>query len=82
MALIDLYNSIYSTLTTDQASGSFYDDVGGRIWLLDGPADVSLPHCIYTPITDDSKKYFDSTEEDVEFVPAARVHFGPAAGNE
>jgi hypothetical protein len=74
MALIDLYNSINTTLTADQAPGSFYDDLGGRIWLIDGPADDSLPHAIIVPITDDSTKYFDSTEEDVEFVFQINVY--------
>lgn len=68
MALIDLYNSVFSTLTASKISGSFYDDLGGRIWLIDAPADEDLPLCIITPILDDSKKYFDATAEDVEFV--------------
>lgn len=66
--LIDLYNSVYTTLTADVAAGSFYDDVGGRIWLVDGPAQETLPHCIWTPVTDLLEGYFDTDADDIEFV--------------
>lgn len=68
MAMIDLYNSIYSTLTADQTSGSFYDDVDGRIWLVDGPASDDLPMAIITPITESLGGAFDTSSDDIEFV--------------
>jgi hypothetical protein len=41
-----LVNSIYSRLTTDQTSGSLYDDVGGRIYYGKAPDDSALPAII------------------------------------
>ena len=36
--------ALYTKLTTDQSAGSLYDDVGGRIYELEGQDDASL-HC-------------------------------------
>ena len=39
--------ALYTKLTTDQSAGSLYDDVGGRIYELEGQDDASLPLLTY-----------------------------------
>lgn len=39
--------ALYTKLTTDKSAGSFYDDVGGRIYELQGTDDADLPLMTY-----------------------------------
>ena len=39
--------ALYTKLTADQTAGSFYDDVGGRIYELEGKDDAALPLLAY-----------------------------------
>ena len=39
--------ALYTKLTADQAADSFYDDVGGRIFELEGKDDAALPLLAY-----------------------------------
>ena len=39
--------AIYTKLTTDQTAGSLYDDLGGRIYELEGNDDADLPLLTY-----------------------------------
>ena len=39
--------ALYTKLTADQTSGSLYDDVGGRIFELEGKDDEALPLLTY-----------------------------------
>lgn len=52
MARKAIEDAIYTKLTTDQAAGSFYDDVGGRISLNEASDSKALPHCVLAVITD------------------------------
>ena len=39
--------ALYTKLTADQAADSFYDDVGGRIFEMEGKDDSELPLVVY-----------------------------------
>lgn len=39
--------ALYTKLTADQSAGSFYDDVGGRIFEMEGQDDSALPLVVY-----------------------------------
>ncbi len=62
MAQIDLYNAIFATLTADQTAGSFFDDLGGRINLHEGPQDETLAHANFTVVTDIRERFFDGND--------------------
>jgi len=50
-------DGLYTLLTTDQTSGSFYDDIGGRISFLQADQDEVLPHCVVNVIDDPPFRY-------------------------
>lgn len=37
-------------LVAVQTAGSFYSDLGGRIYLIEGDQDAALPQCVVTPV--------------------------------
>lgn len=68
MALIDVWNAVYTALTTDQSAGSFYDDLSGRIYFVQAPLDATLPHCVYTPLTDPAEpNTFEASHLDARY---------------
>ncbi len=62
MAQIDLYDAIFGKLTADQTPGSFFDDLGGRINLHEGPQDEVLPRANFTVVTDIRQRFFDGND--------------------
>ena len=74
MAQIDPYNAIYTKLTASQVAGSLYDDVGGRIRLVQASQDEALPLLIYTPVSDVPTSYFNGTD-DLEFLFQVDLYF-------
>ena len=54
---------LYVKLTTDQAAGSFYDDLTGRIYRTQGPDDASFPLCVFFVVSDTPPRFFGSRED-------------------
>lgn len=67
MAQIDAYNAIYTKLTAVQTSGTFYEAVGGRIWLEQAKQDEAFPFAVYSTSADVPYKYF-TAPDDVELL--------------
>ena len=47
-------NALNAKLRSDQSSGSFYDDLGGRIYESEAQHDDSLPLCVWQVITNEA----------------------------
>lgn len=60
----DLLVGLYSHLTADQTSGSFYDDLGGRIYLVEAPQDEALPLAIINTVDMSPDWYFNCVNVD------------------
>ena len=54
---------LYALLTSDQSSGSFYDDLGGRIHEGVAPEEETLPHMVFTEITDPPINYLGGSSD-------------------
>ena len=52
MAQDNVYNGIYDLLVNDQTSGSFYDDLTGRIYQDFAPQNATLPFCTFAITSD------------------------------
>ena len=76
---------LYSLLTSDQTSGSFYDDLGGRIHEGVAPEEEALPHMVYVEIADPPINYLGGSsdiEMQVQLDIYAERRLGPnALGN-
>lgn len=64
-----LANGIASKLTADQASGSLYDDLGGRIYEAYGPEEGDLPQLTWLIVSDPPAGSFeaDGIDAEIEF---------------
>lgn len=54
---------IYSLLTADQTAGSFYDDIGGRIYEAQGPEEPDFPMMVFTEVSDPPINYLGGTSD-------------------
>lgn len=48
---------LYAALTADQGAGTFYEDLGGRIYEGAAPEEAALPLMVYQEITDPATNY-------------------------
>ena len=48
---------LYGALAADQSAGSFYTDLGGRIYEGVAPEEGPLPHMVFVHITDPAVNY-------------------------
>lgn len=53
-------------LVSDQSEGSFYDDVGGRIYEMVAPEEAPLPLAVWNIITDPPDEMFGGDDIDAE----------------
>lgn len=67
MGQVDWATAVYTKLTADQTAGSFYDDVGGRIYMSQAPKDASLPLVVWSILGDVSPDFFSGTDLDATF---------------
>lgn len=56
----------YTLLSTDQTVGSFYDDLGGRIYEMQAPESAALPLCVYQLVTDPESPTFTKDDLNAE----------------
>ena len=54
---------LYSALIADQSVGSFYDDLGGRIYEAVAPEDGALPHMVFVQVADPPINYLGGTSD-------------------
>lgn len=54
---------LYSALTADQTAGSFYDDIGGRIYEGMAPEEGPLPHMVFVEVSDPPINYLGGTSD-------------------
>lgn len=52
---------LYTALTTDQTGGSFYDDLGGRIYELEAPVNAANPCAVINAVASGIRDAFDGT---------------------
>lgn len=81
MARSVIEDGIYSKLVADTSAGTFYDDLGGRISLDEGPDNRTLPHAVIRVVTDVPARAFPGKRDvDAEFdidlfgTRGARIH--------
>lgn len=43
-----IVEAVYTKLTTDQGVGTFYNDLGGRIYVGEAPINATMPLCVLT----------------------------------
>ena len=55
-------DGIITKLTTDQSPGSFYDDLGGRVFGIQADQDPTFPYCVVTVIDDAPSYFFESDD--------------------
>ena len=60
----EITKAIYTKLISVQTSGSFYDDMGGRIYVGQAPPDLVAPFAIVTLISEEHGYYFDGAADD------------------
>lgn len=60
----EITKAIYGQITSVQTAGSFYDDMGGRIYVGQAPQDLACPFAIITMISDERGYYFTGAADD------------------
>lgn len=65
-----LLQGIYNKFTSSTSSGSFYDDVGGRLRLIEAEQNSVYPYAVYNLVINLHERTFKSDTEDatVEFI--------------
>lgn len=62
-----MLDGVWDKLTAVQTAGTFYDDVGGRIYQDEAPDEEPLPAAVILLTTDFVDRYFDGEDIDAEF---------------
>lgn len=54
-----ILDALHAKLVADQSAGTFYDDVGGRIYQGQGPNNVALPYCEFDSVGVEPEVFMD-----------------------
>ena len=50
-------DGLFTLLSTDQTAGSFYEDVGGRIYGIESEHGDTFPYCVFNVLDDPPVRY-------------------------
>ena len=57
-----LLEALHAKLIADQSAGTFYDDLGGRVYSLEAPVNASMPLAVILPFSYEVEEYYDQKD--------------------